>query len=165
MTFTFVIEKDEDSGYVAKCLELRGVYGQGDTEEEAIADIQSALDIALDTYPYHGTTTTCDALWMGVPVISMVGRHHACRVGLSILTRVGLEFFAALTRNEYIARATALAHNLEALVDIRFSMRRRMTESTLCNAGAFAHNVEEAYREMWHKWCKNMVSINQSSTT
>ena len=69
--------------------------------------------------------------------------------------RVGLEFFAASKRSEFVAKATALAQNLEALVDIRFSMRRRMTESTLCNAGAFADSVENAYRRMWHEWCRS----------
>jgi len=112
------------------------------------------VDIALDTYPYDGTTTTCDAMWMGVPVVSLVGEHHASRVGLSILTRVGLEFFAASTPPEFVARATALAQNLEALADIRFSMRRRMEVGTLCNGKAFAHSVEAAYRKMWHKWCR-----------
>ena len=117
--------------------------------------LYNSVDIAFDTYPYNGTTTTCDALWMGVPVISMIGRHHACRVGLSILTRVGLEFFAASTPNEFVARATALAQNLEALVDIRYSMRRRMTESTLCNPKSFADSMENAYRDMWRQWCRS----------
>jgi predicted O-linked N-acetylglucosamine transferase (SPINDLY family) len=139
------------------------IHGQKPAVE--YMQLYNSVDIAFDTYPYNGTTTTCDSLWMGVPVISMVGRHHASRVGLSIFTRVGLEFFAASTRNEFVARATALAQNLEALVDIRFSMRRRMTESSLCNAGDFACSVEQAYREMWHKWCKNKISIIQSSTT
>ena len=117
--------------------------------------LYNSVDIALDTYPYNGTTTTCDAMWMGVPVISMFGKHHASRVGLSILTRVELESLAVSRRSEFVTKATALAQNLEALVDMRFSMRQRMTKSTLCNARAFAHSVESAYRQMWHKWCLN----------
>ena len=129
------------------------IHGQKPAVE--YMQLYNSVDIAFDTYPYNGTTTTCDSLWMGVPVISMVERHHACRVGLSILTRLGLEFFAASTPNELVARATALAQNLEALVDIRYSMRRRMTESTLCNAGAFADSMENAYRDMWRQWCRS----------
>ena len=112
------------------------------------------MDIALDTYPYNGTTTTCEALWMGVPTISLVGKCHASRVGLSILTRVGLEFFAASTPQEYVAKATALATNLPALVRIRSSMRARIATSGLCHAKAFAAQVESAYRQMWHRWCR-----------
>jgi len=111
------------------------------------------VDIALDTYPYCGTTTTCEALWMGVPVVSLVGLCHASRVGLSILTRVGLEFFAASTRPEYVAKAAALAANLPALAQIRASMRARIATSGLCHARAFARTVEHAYRRMWHQWC------------
>jgi predicted O-linked N-acetylglucosamine transferase (SPINDLY family) len=112
------------------------------------------VDIALDTYPYNGTTTTCDALWMGVPVISLVGQCHVSRVGLSILSRVGLEFFAASAPEEYVARAVALAAKPNALAEIRDSMRQRMLSGKLCDAKGFARSVEEAYRKMWHRWCR-----------
>ena len=112
------------------------------------------IDIALDTYPYNGATTTCEALWMGVPTISLVGIHHACRVGLSILTYAGLEFFAASTPEKYIAKATALAAKPQALAKIRASMRARLAASPLCDSKGFAHSVEQAYRKMWQKWCK-----------
>jgi len=112
------------------------------------------VDIALDTYPYNGTTTTCDALWMGVPVISLVGWCHVSRVGLSILSRVGLEFFAASEPEEYVARAVALAAKPNALAEIRASMRQRILAGGLCNAKAFARSVEQAYRKMWHRWCR-----------
>ena len=111
------------------------------------------VDIALDTYPYNGTTTTCDALWMGVPVISLVGQCHVSRVGLSILNSVGLEFFAASTSEEYVARAVALAAKPNALVEIRDSMRRRMLAGKLCDAKGFTRSLEEAYRKMWRQWC------------
>ena len=94
-------------------------------------------------------------MWMGVPVISIVGRHHASRVGLSILTRVGLDSLSVSGRGEFVAKATSLAQNLDALVDMRFSMRQRMTESTLCNAKAFARSVESAYRQMWQRWSRD----------
>ena len=112
------------------------------------------VDIALDSYPYNGTTTTCEALWMGVPVVSLVGESHMSRVGLSILTRLGLEFFAASTPDEYVSKATALAAKPDALAKIRCAMRARIAKSGLCYAMGFAADVEAAYRKMWHTWCK-----------
>ncbi len=112
------------------------------------------VDIALDTYPYNGTTTTCEALWMGVPVVSLAGEHHVSRVGRSILNRVGLEFFVASTPKEYLAKAIALAAKPDALAKIRVSMRKRIAESSLCDAKKFTRNLEAVYRKMWHKWCQ-----------
>ena len=113
------------------------------------------VDIMLDTFPYNGGTTTCDALWMGVPVISLVGEHHFSRVGLSILSCVGLEFFAASTPDEYVAKACALAAKPDALAKIRTSMRARMASSSLCDVKLFTQNIEQAYRKMWHHWCQS----------
>ncbi len=112
------------------------------------------IDIALDTYPYNGTTTTCEALWMGLPVITLVGQCHASRVGLSILKRIGLEFFAASTPADYVARAVSLATSRPALGRIRNSMRARIAASGLCYAKGFARYVEAAYRQMWRRWCR-----------
>jgi protein O-GlcNAc transferase len=111
------------------------------------------VDIALDSFPYNGTTTTCEALWMGVPTISLVGTCHVSRVGLSILSRVGLGFFAASTPAEYVAKATALAANPQSLAKIRSSLRARAATSGLCCAKLFSREVESAYRKMWHRWC------------
>ena len=113
------------------------------------------IDIALDTYPYNGATTTCEALWMGVPTISLIGPCHASRVGLSILSRVGLEFFAVSTPRDYVARAAALAANHAALAQIRSSARARIATSGLCYAKGFAGQLETAYRQMWHRWCQD----------
>jgi predicted O-linked N-acetylglucosamine transferase (SPINDLY family) len=129
-----------------------GIYGWKSPVEHL--DLYKDVDIALDTYPYHGTTTTCEALWMGVPTVSLVGKRHASRVGLSILSRVGLESFATSTPREYVAKATSLAKNLEALAKIRASLRRQMAASVLCDAKGFALNVETAYRKIWCRWCR-----------
>jgi len=112
------------------------------------------IDICLDTFPFNGHTTTCDAFWMGVPIISLYGASFASRLGLSLLRSVGLEFFAAGTAEEYVAKATALAKNHQSLVKIRASMRERMLSCGLCNAKRLALGVEDAYRKMWHRWCK-----------
>ncbi|MCP4607315.1 MAG: hypothetical protein GY845_01190 [Planctomycetes bacterium] len=118
-----------------------GLYGQA--------------DIALDTFPCNGFTTTCEALWMGVPVISQAGQCHASRIGLSILKTVGLEFLAASTSDEYVAKAIALAANRTSLTKLRSSMRPLMKDSQLCDANKFARKVEAAYRKMWHRWIES----------
>lgn len=120
-----------------------GLYGQ--------------VDIALDTFPCNGFTTTCEALWMGVPVISLVGECHASRIGLSIFNTVGLDFLAALTSDEYVAKAAALAANYQALAQLRSSMRQRMKDSALCDAKGFARKVEAAYRKMWQRWVESAL--------
>jgi protein O-GlcNAc transferase len=117
------------------------------------------IDIALDTFPFNGHTTICDALSMGVPTISLTGETFASRLGLCILKSVGLEFFSAQTKDEYIKKAVALAQNSKSLAQIRQSTRARMQAGNLCNRKKFADSVEEAYRKMWQKWC---LKQNQS---
>jgi tetratricopeptide (TPR) repeat protein len=111
------------------------------------------VDIALDPLPYNGTATTCEALWMGVPVVTLRGARHAARVGASILTAVGLEHLIAPTPEEYIAIAAALARDRAALAALRASLRERMRASPLCDGAGFARAVEDAYRTMWRDWC------------
>lgn len=118
-------------------------------------ELYNQVDIALDTFPYNGTTTTCQAFLMGLPVISLVGRHHMSRVGLSILTRIGMEFFAASTPDEYVAKAVALAAKPDSLEKIRASMRTRLASSELCNNIGFARSLEQTYRKMWHQYCQS----------
>ena len=116
--------------------------------------LYNEVDLALDTFPYNGTTTTCEAMWMGVPTVSLVGKAHASRVGLSILSRVGLQIFAASSPDEFVAKAISFSNQIEHLTAIRPALRSMMFNSPLCNAKTFAGNLENAYREMWHKWCR-----------
>lgn len=113
----------------------------------------SRVDVALDTYPYHGTTTTCEALWMGVPVVTLAGELHASRVGLSIMTRLGLGVLVATSPEEYVLRASALANDPEALRQLRTSMRDRMRASGLCDPQRFCRDLQDVYRAMWHRYC------------
>ena len=131
------------------------IYGRLPTVEHL--QLYGELDIMLDTYPFNGCITTLEGLWMGVPTISLAGKGHSFlpRVGLSILSRLDMDFFAASTPEEYIAKTTALASNLDALAEIRASMRQRMAASVLCEAKTFAGSVEAAYRKMWHRWCNS----------
>jgi len=127
----------------------------GPVSYEAHLDTYNSIDIALDTYPYNGTTTTCQALFMGVPVITLAGRHHASRVGLDILSRLDMQFFAAQSPDEYVKKAVALASKPEALAQIRATMRQRLAASSLCNYELITSDIENAYRRMWHDYCRS----------
>jgi len=101
------------------------------------------VDIALDTYPYNGTTTTCDCLWMGLPVISMSGRTHVSRVGVSLLSRVGLDNLICVNEQEYMECAVRLSMDMVRLRDIRMNLRGRMKKSRLCDSAAFTREFEK----------------------
>ncbi len=116
--------------------------------------LYSRIDIALDTFPYNGTTTTCEALWMGVPVVTLRGERHAGRVGASLLTRAGLGDWIAASVDDYVALAAAHAEHPARLVDLRRSLRGRMASSPLCDGEAFARSIEASYRAMWQRWCE-----------
>ena len=150
-------------GTCGRFLELLGREGIGAERVElrpfdlAKADHMAGyrqVDIALDTYPYHGTTTTCEALWMGVPVVTLAGKTHVSRVGVSLLTNVGLGELVGQTEEEYVDIAVGLARDVPRLVELRAGLRRRMENSPLMDGARFARNVEAAYREMWRRWCE-----------
>jgi predicted O-linked N-acetylglucosamine transferase (SPINDLY family) len=111
------------------------------------------VDIALDTFPYNGVTTTCDALWMGVPVITLAGATHVWRVGMSLLANVGLWELIAATPDAYVSTAFRLAGDLDRLRHLRGTLRQRMLHSPLTDGGAFTRGLEAAFRRMWEKWC------------
>jgi protein O-GlcNAc transferase len=113
------------------------------------------IDIALDPFPYVGGTTTCDALWMGVPVVTLHGQTALARGGVSILTNAGITDLIAKTREEYVLIAANLASDLGRLEQLRSTIRDQMMRSPLMDAKRFAFDVENAYREMWRAWCQN----------
>jgi len=111
------------------------------------------VDIALDTSPYHGTTTTCEALWMGVPVVTLAGETHVSRVGVSLLSAVGLPEWIAASPDAYLALASGLARDRAALAAHRGSLRGRMLASALCDQPGFASRFEASLRSAWRDWC------------
>jgi protein O-GlcNAc transferase len=113
------------------------------------------IDIALDTFPYNGTTTTCEAMWMGVPVLTLAGRSHAGRVGASLLAAVELEELIAANREAYVQIAVGLAWDRGRLTGYRQTLRPRMLASPLMNGFDFTRRLEAAYRSMWGQWCNS----------
>lgn len=115
--------------------------------------LYARMDIALDTFPYHGTTTTCEALWMGVPVVTLAGDRHAARVGVSLLTALGRTEWIARSWDDYVAIAVALARDQAARVAARQSLRAEMRRCALLDHAGQAARFGAAVRSCWQHWC------------
>ena len=111
------------------------------------------VDIALDPFPYNGTTTTAEALWMGVPVLTLKGDRFIGHVGESMLTSAGLSDWIAADEDDFVRRAAAFAADVPGLAALRARQREQVLASPLCDAERFARNLERAFRGMWRKWC------------
>ena len=111
------------------------------------------VDIGLDPFPCNGGTTSFDAMWMGVPVVTLAGNSFISRMGVSMLTSLGLTELVAQTPEDYVAIAARLARDLDRLAALRAGLRERMADSPLTDAKRFTLNLEQAYREMWVAWC------------
>ncbi len=121
--------------------------------------VYEEIDVILDAFPWNGHTTTCESLWMGVPVLTLCGNRHAGRMGASLLTQVGLTDWIAESRDNYIARAVRHADDLSSLRELRHSLRKRLLNSPVCDARRYADDVESAYRSMWRNWCASGSSF------
>ena len=109
------------------------------------------IDIHLDTFPYNGCTTTCDALWMGVPVLTLAGDRKIQRMGNSLLQAIGLGDWIAHSPEEYVNKAIAFAQDLEAIAQLRTSLRERFQKSQLGDIEGLTLALENAYQQMWKK--------------
>ena len=138
-----------DRGIGPEGLELRG---NTPTYREHLR-LYGAVDIALDSFPYNGTTTTCEALWMGVPVLTLAGNSHRSRVGAALLGSVGLSSLVAGSQQNFLERAVDLAGDLERLARLRAGLRATMAGSPLTDGVRFAGHLEAAYRAIWENWC------------
>jgi predicted O-linked N-acetylglucosamine transferase (SPINDLY family) len=147
------------SGFFVKQLADRGIsedriiINRSMTKVEHHLDEYNNIDIALDTTPYNGATTTLDALWMGVPVISLTGKTHASRVTASILHRLNLSGLATDTVFEFAERAKELSELQETLHELRFGLRKRMKESALMNDKQFGREFGNTLRSLWRDCC------------
>lgn len=115
--------------------------------------LHNHVDVALDTFPFTGFTTSFHGLWMGVPTITLVGNRIVSRTGLGLLAPLGLEDFAAHSQDEYIEKAKYWASNLERLGGIRRGLRDRLKNSVLMDEVGFVRDFEDAFRRCWHEWC------------
>jgi len=153
------LENNNAADYFLQQLLERGVAKDRVTLKTSNAKIENHLgeynniDIAFDTTPYNSTTTTLEALWMGVPVISLMGETHASRVTASILHRLNLSGLATKSVVEFANRAKELAEIQETLTDLRFGLRKRMRESSLMNNRQFSYEFGNTLRSKWRDWC------------
>ena len=110
-------------------------------------------DIALDAFPYSGQTTTCECLWMGVPVVTLAGDRFASRVSASILHRAGLSDWVAETPEDYVAIAAEKARAVDRLAELRAGLRAQMAASPVCDGARVMREIEAAFRMAWQEWC------------
>jgi len=118
-------------------------------------NLYSEIDISLDTYPYNGTTTTFESLWMGVPVITLCGDRHVSRVGARILKAVSLDRLVTQNIDQFVNVASNLASDKAALSTYRNNLRSNLQQSPLCDAKGFAAKMENAYEKIWHDYLKS----------
>ena len=122
------------------------------------------VDIALDTFPYSGGLTTCEALWMGVPVITKPGETFSSRHSLSHLTNVGATDLVADDLPDYVSKAVELANDVSRLTGLRSGLRERMAKSALCDGEKFATDFTSAMRLIWHEWCSGVETHSNPAT-
>jgi protein O-GlcNAc transferase len=156
--------KDKSFVDQSACQKTIDMFGQKGIDAERILlqpfekspahlDSYNQVDIGLDTFPWNGIATTCDALWMGVPVVTLAGSAYAARAGVSLLSNAGLPELVAGTPEEYISIAVNLANDVEKLRFLREHLRDMMMKSPLCDAKRFTANLEDCYRRIWETWC------------
>jgi predicted O-linked N-acetylglucosamine transferase (SPINDLY family) len=143
------VEKFQQQGIAANRVEFVAYQ-----RRELYLETYHRIDIVLDTFPYNGHTTSLDALWMGVPVVSLVGKTVVGRAGLSQLTNLGLTELVAYEPGEFVRIARELALDRDRLSELRRTLRQRMEKSPLMDGQRFARNIEAAYRSMWKIWCE-----------
>jgi predicted O-linked N-acetylglucosamine transferase (SPINDLY family) len=120
---------------------------------QSYLELYHRVDVALDTFPYNGHTTSLDALWMGVPVVSLAGNTAVSRAGSSQLSNLGLPELAAFTEDTFVETATVLARHLPRIAELRRTLRPRLESSVLMDAPRFAREIEAIYRTLWRHWC------------
>ena len=128
--------------------------------QPAIPDFQehlrmySQVDVVLDAFPYNGTTTTCEALYMGVPVVSLAGRSHVSRVGASLLRATGCDMWVAHDREAYVSIATELGTDLASTRGLRQTLRSRMQAQRICDQQEYSRAMVDAIHRAWQWWCE-----------
>lgn len=127
---------------------------EGPSAHDVLLDRLGRVDIVFDCVPYSGSTTVMEALWMGVPVVTLAGRLYHQRHGGAVLHAAGLDDLIAATADDYVDRAVALAHDGDRRARLRACLRDRMRRSPLCDGAGMARALETVYRRMWRAWCR-----------
>lgn len=158
---------DESLDRMLEIFDAAGVYADrldlvGRLPLDAYLQQYLQIDIALDPFPCNGATTTCESLWMGVPVISRSGRSGASRSAMSLLTTAGLAQLVARSWDGYVDIALRLATDLPALAQLRATLRERLRASPLLDAEGFTRDLEALYRDAWRVWCAQSMARNRS---
>jgi predicted O-linked N-acetylglucosamine transferase (SPINDLY family) len=143
-----ILQMLEREGVSRERVEMKPRCSRGD-----YLSLYYQMDIALDTVPYNGHTTSLDALWMGVPVVTLAGARVAGRAGVSQLTNLGLTDLIARTPEEFVNIAAGLAADRVRVRELHRTLRQRMKQSPLMDAERFARGMESAVREMWRRYC------------
>ncbi len=130
----------------------RVVFDGRRTSRRSHLSFVGGLDIALDPFPFNGSTTTYEALWMGVPVVTLLGRRFVGRVGAAMLAPVGLDDLIAADEDAYVEAAVALARDPDRRARLRTGLRPQLLASPLLDAPGYARTLETAYRHMWADW-------------
>src|SRR5262249_17882120 len=138
----------------AEGIALERVEMLGSTTHAEQLQLYNRIDLALDTFPYSGGLTTCEACWMGVPVVTWPGETFASRHSLSHLSNIGLTETIAENHGDYVDRAVRLAADLPRLAALRAGLRDRMARSPLCDGERFAGHLATVLRDVWQQWCR-----------
>jgi predicted O-linked N-acetylglucosamine transferase (SPINDLY family) len=135
-------------------VDLRGKMSRSD-----LLTAYDAIDMALDPFPYSGGMTTCEALWMGVPVVTCPGETFASRHSLCHLSTAGLTETIATDRRDYRQRAARFARDLPHLAELRAGLRQQVLRSPLCDSERFAANFMALLRDAWRRWCEGSTGL------
>ena len=136
-------------------IEASRIDFEGSTSYREVLETYNRVDIALDTFPYSGTMTTMESLWMGVPVVTLAGNRTVSRQAAGQLSAAGLDELITNDPDEFVSVASSLAGDLERLTNYRVTMRSRLSNSPLCDAADLARALESAYREMWLSYLRH----------
>lgn len=139
--------------FAAAGIDASRVDLQGQSPHRELLDTYNKIDIALDPFPYSGGLTTLEALWMGVPVVTLGGSRFCSRHSITHLTAAGLPELIAASADDYIRIAAGLARDCDRLVTLRSGLRNRVARSPLCDGKGFTRDLEAAFIEAWRRWC------------
>jgi len=143
------MDRFAQAGIHGERIELHGILPR-----PQLIELLGRTDVALDPFPYAGTTTTCEVLWMGVPVVTLAGATSSSRCGASLLATVGLDSLVARTPEQYLEIAARIGRDRPFLSRLRRTLRDRMRVSPLLDGAGLARELESAYRTMWRSWCR-----------